>query len=96
MPGGYHDCTDKRAYKEGEFVIDTLSRLQDVFQDVFDDDDIEISRNTTAAEIDAWDSLMHVSLMISAEREFDVRFSSTEVAQLLNIGELIELIQAKS
>lgn len=77
-------------------MSDTLYRLTEVFQDVFDDDEIDISRSTTAAEIEAWDSLMHVNLVIATEREFSVRFSSTEVAQLLNVGELVDLIEAKS
>jgi acyl carrier protein len=71
---------------------DTLSRLNTVFQDVFDDESINISRSTTAATISAWDSVMHITLMMAAERAFKVRFRSGDVAGLKNVGELIDLI----
>ena len=74
----------------------TLIRLTDVFHDVFDDSGIEVSRDTTAADVEAWDSLMHINLVLAAEREFNIRFSSTEVAQLVDVGELVDLVDAKS
>lgn len=76
-------------------MSDTFNRLKEVFLDVFDDDEIELSRDTTAADVDAWDSLMHVTLVLAIERQFGVRFSSTEVAQLVDIGELVDLVEAK-
>ena len=51
-------------------MSDTFNRLKEVFLDVFDDDEIELSRDTTAADVDAWDSLMHVTLVLAIEREF--------------------------
>ena len=74
----------------------TLDKLSEVFFDVFDDDDLELSRATTAADVEEWDSLMHVNLVLATERAFDVRFSSMEVAQLVNIGDLVDLIDAKA
>jgi len=79
----------------GAPVSDTFSRLSEVFQEVFDDDELELSHSTTAANVEQWDSLMHVNLVLATEREFNVRFSSTEVAQLHDVGELIDLIDAK-
>jgi acyl carrier protein len=79
----------------GEIVSSTLTRLSELFQDVFDDDELEISRETTAANVEGWDSLMHVHLVVAAERAFNVRFSSSEVATLLDVGELVDLIDAK-
>ena len=76
-------------------MSDTFNRLNEAFLDVFDDDEIELSRDTTAADVDAWDSLMRVTLVLAIEREFGVRFSSTEVAQLVDIGELVDLVEAK-
>ena len=73
----------------------TLTRFTEVFQDVFDDGSIMLSRETTAADVDEWDSLMHVNLILAAEREFSIRFTSTEVAQLLDIGGLVDLIDSK-
>jgi len=54
-----------------------------------------LSRETTAADVDEWDSLMHVNLILAAEREFSIRFTSTEVAQLLDVGGLVDLIDSK-
>jgi acyl carrier protein len=72
-----------------------LDKLLAVFRDVFEDDELEISAATTADDVDGWDSLMHVSLMINVERAFGVKFSSTQVASLKNVGELIDLVTAR-
>ncbi len=73
----------------------TRDRLQEVFVDVFGDDEIVIARETTAVDVADWDSLMHVSLMLAVEKAFDIRFSSAEVAELETVGELIDLIDTK-
>lgn len=75
--------------------MNTLATLTDVFRDVFDDEDIVISRETTAKNIPAWDSVNHVTLMIQIEAKFKLRFNSGEVAGLKNVGELIDLIDRK-
>lgn len=73
----------------------TLERLNLVFQDVFDDSTISVHRDTQASDIEAWDSLMHVTLMVNLERVFAIRFGSSEVAALKNVGELEDLINTK-
>lgn len=73
----------------------TRDRLQEVFVDVFGDDEIVIAREMTAVDVADWDSLMHVSLMLAVEKAFDIRFSSAEVAELEAVGELIDLIDTK-
>ena len=79
-----------------EKMSDTLSKVTEVFCDVFDDDEIELEAETTAEDVDAWDSLMHVTLMLNLEKAFGIRFASSEVAGLKNIGELVALIDAKT
>jgi acyl carrier protein len=74
---------------------DRLGRLGDIFRDVFNDEDLVISRETSAKDIEEWDSVMHVSLIVNVEKGFGVRFSSSEVAKLQNVGELADLIEAK-
>jgi len=69
-----------------------LSRLTAVFRDVFDDDTLVLSTDTTADDIADWDSLMHVTLMVNVEKAFSVKFSSAQVALLTDVGELIDLI----
>jgi acyl carrier protein len=77
-------------------VADPLERLNQVFRDVFDDDELHIVRETTAKDVEGWDSLMHVTLLVNVEKVFGVKFSSSEVASLKNAGELIDLINARS
>jgi acyl carrier protein len=72
-----------------------LTTLTEVFQQVFEDDELAISRDTTAADIASWDSLMHVSLILAVEKQFRIRFSSSEVASLMNVGMLVDLINTK-
>ncbi len=73
-----------------------LKRLGNVFQEVFDDDDLVITPQTSARDVDAWDSLMHVELLLTVEKEFGVRFSSFEVATLKDVRELTTLIESKT
>ena len=75
--------------------MDLLDQLNELFRNVFDDDDLAITRETTANDIDDWDSLMHVTLMLAAEKMFGIRFTSSEVATLQNVGELADLLQTK-
>ena len=72
-----------------------LDQLQSVFRDVFEDDELTINRQTSADNVEGWDSLMHVSLMINVERVFGVKFSTTQVASLKNVGELMDLIESR-
>ena len=71
-------------------------KLQTVFRDVFEDDELEINAETTAADIEGWDSLAHVTLMINVEKRFGVKFRSSEVARLKRVGELMDLVNASS
>jgi acyl carrier protein len=73
---------------------DILFRLNRVFDDIFDDD-INLQPETTAADIDGWDSLTHIRLMLAVERAFDIKFSAAQISSLKNIGELIGAIQSK-
>jgi acyl carrier protein len=74
----------------------TLDRINEVFREVFDDEDLEVTWATTARDIEGWDSLMHVTLLVNVEKRFGVRFSSSEVAGLKDVGELADLIESKA
>ena len=76
-------------------MTDTLVRVNTIFCDVFNDDELVISRQTTAKDVQDWDSIMHVSLVVTIEKAFGIRFSSSEVAGLQNVGELVDLIDSK-
>lgn len=70
-------------------------KLTEVFHDVFDDDELVLHPGLTADEVDDWDSLKHVRLILSVERAFGVKFSASEVGHLKNVGELADLLIAK-
>ena len=77
-------------------MTDTLTRLTDVFRDVFSDDALNLTRETTAADVPEWDSLMHVTLIVAVEKSFGIRFKSSEVSGLKNVGELADLVESKA
>ena len=74
-------------------MSDTLAVVTEVFREVFEDDALEITRDTTARDIEDWDSLTHVSLIVAIEQRLAVRFSSADVARLTDVGELVDLIE---
>ena len=67
-------------------------RLNEVFQNVFDDEDITVTRETTADDIEDWDSLEHIRLIAAVEREFGVKFTMKEVSSMKNVGEMMDII----
>lgn len=71
------------------------SRLNEVFRDVFDDDTIEVNAETTAEDIEDWDSLNHITLIDAVESEFKVRFTMGEVSGMKNVGEMAEIIKER-
>lgn len=70
-----------------------FEKLTAVFQDVFDDENISISGNTTAADIEDWDSLTHIMLLSAVEDEFGIKFDMKAVQSLKNVGEMVDLIK---
>jgi acyl carrier protein len=72
-----------------------IERLEEVFRETFQDDEIRITRETRATDVEGWDSLMHVTLILNVENAFRVRFRSGEVAALENVGALLDLIAAR-
>ncbi len=75
--------------------VEIFAKLTPIFQDVLDNDSIELSRSLTAGEVDEWDSLSHVRLIVAVERAFQVRFQSMEVADLKSVGDMVDLLQQK-
>jgi acyl carrier protein len=71
-----------------------LEQLQQIFRDVFDDEALVITPETSARDIREWDSLAHINLLISIERAFAIRFSLPEVNSLAKVADLLELIAA--
>ena len=69
--------------------------LKSVFQKVFEENDITITREMTAQDIESWDSLHHIQLISEVERAFGIKFKLREVLSMKNVGDLIDLIHAK-
>jgi acyl carrier protein len=72
-----------------------ITQLLNIFKDVFDDDSLNISTATTAEDIDGWDSLTHIRLIVAIEKSFSLRFSASEISNLANVGEMVDLISRK-
>ena len=69
-----------------------FTRLQNIFRDIFDNDSLLITRNTIAADIEDWDSLAQINLVVASEKEFKVKFTLKDMASLNNVGDMLDLI----
>ena len=74
---------------------EVFAKLTDVFHDVFDDDSIVLSDSTTSNDVEDWDSLEHINLVVAVEKCFAIKFNMGEVAKLKNVGEMTDLILSK-
>jgi len=72
-----------------------MQDLEIIFRDVFDDEDIQINVDTTANDIDGWDSLAQIRLILQIEKLFSLHFDASEIDKLENVGQMIELISQK-
>ena len=72
------------------------ARLNRVFQDVFDDDSIQVGPDTTANDIEDWDSLEHITLISAVERAFRMKFKMGEISSMQNVGEMAAIIEART
>lgn len=72
------------------------ARLNAVFRDVFDNQDIMVSENTTAKDIEGWDSLTHISLLSAIEDEFGMEFSMGEAVKMKNVGDMVAIIEREA
>lgn len=66
-----------------------------VFRDVLENDDIVLQETTTADDIEEWDSLSHIQLIVALEKHFKIRFSTSEITSYKNVGEMLNGIQKK-
>ncbi|MDO5559506.1 MAG: acyl carrier protein [Oscillospiraceae bacterium] len=73
-----------------------IKKLTEIFKDVFDLDDVVITENTTADDIEEWDSLEHINLINAVEKTFKMRFKMPEVSTMKNVGEMISIIESRS
>lgn len=75
--------------------MEIKERLQEIFRDIFDDEELEIREDMSAKDIEDWDSLAQINLIIAIEKEFGVKFNLEEVSKLKNIGEILTYLKIK-
>ena len=75
---------------------DIFHTLTGIFCDIFDLQSIVLTANTTAEDVPGWDSVNHITLVVETERAFGIKFQTTEIEDLKNVGDLVRLIKAKS
>ena len=74
---------------------DILSQIKDLFIDALDNSEIVIEETTQATDVDGWDSLTHIMLVVAIEKNFKMRFNSAEILSWKNIGEMVNCIEGK-
>jgi acyl carrier protein len=70
-------------------------RLTAIFRDVFDDDTLVATPELTAADVKDWDSVNHITLVVSIEQEFGIKFKTAELEKMKNVGQMVEQIEKK-
>jgi acyl carrier protein len=75
---------------------EVLNKVEDIFRDILDEESLILTRDTTANDVDGWDSLTHIQLIVAIEKQFKVKFSSKEILSWKNVGELLDSLQAKA
>ncbi len=75
--------------------MSTMQRVAEIIRAVFEDDAAVIDRQTTAHDVDGWDSLSHVNVILALESAFKIRFGQRELLNFKNVGDLVDSIDAK-
>jgi acyl carrier protein len=70
-------------------------KLTPIFRDVFDDESLVLRPDLTADQVDEWDSLSHIRMVLAVQKSFNIKFSAGEIGKLKNVGELVDLINSR-
>jgi acyl carrier protein len=74
---------------------DILKCVEGVFKDVLDNDNIVLEETSTADDVEGWDSLTHIQLIVAIEKHFKIKFGSKEILSWKNVGEMVDAISSK-
>jgi acyl carrier protein len=72
------------------------AQLAEIFQDIFDEDSIKVTPELSAKDVDGWDSLAHIRLILTVEKAFKIKLSTSEIGKLENVGDLVAIIKART
>ena len=72
-----------------------LETLQSIFRDILDQPDLVLTRDSNANNVEDWDSLAHINLVTAVEKHYKIKFALGELQELKNVGDMIDLIEAK-
>lgn len=75
--------------------MNTVETVQTIMRDVFDLPELQVTPALTAQDVEEWDSISHISLVVALEKEFSIRFALGELQSLQNVGEMLALIEKK-
>jgi acyl carrier protein len=89
---------EKTRWQEGHQMEESViyERLTQVFSDIFDEESIKLNSTLSAKDVDGWDSLTHIRLILTIEKTFKIKFSTSEIGKLENVGDLVSLIRARA
>ena len=75
--------------------LDILKKVNEIFIDVLDDEDIVLTQETTANDVEDWDSLTHIQLIVAVEKQFKIKFTSSEIQAFKNVGHFCVEVKRK-
>ena len=75
--------------------MEIIEELQEIFREIFDDEELVLSRETTADDIEDWDSLTHMQLIVEIEKKYGIKFTTAEIKKAADVGEFIDIIKGK-
>ena len=70
-------------------------KILEIFREVFNNPELEVTETTTAADVDGWDSFNHLNLIMALEESYLVSFSTVEIGQMAHVGNLVQLLEKK-
>ena len=72
-----------------------INELQEIFRDIFDEDDLVLTADMSADDIEDWDSLTHMQLIIAIEKKYNIKFTTDEIIEANNVGEFVHILEGK-
>lgn len=75
--------------------LEVLDQVQEIFRDILDEEELVLENETTAEDVEGWDSLTHIQLVVAIEKHFKFKFTSKEILSWKNVGEMIDSVETK-